>query len=330
MDEYLPYLRAGRPTANLCRQMDLPPGTDSINVPRLKAPTKVAPQTADSAAVESKDFTDEAVQANVKTLAGQEDVAIQLLEQSPGQIVDRVIMEDLLADYNRLVDRQVLYSPGTATTSLNAGEIVGLFPKTNWGVGSPYEANQIKFEATAGKIPAIGFYQTLGAMASKVSYNRYDLENLHFVMHPRRWFWFATIGDGKEGLEGRPLVNNDGYGPYNIAADVINPTPFEGLAGSVPFGPKVFIDGNVPVEATEAGAVTGGTEDFALAGKFDDFWLFEGDLRTRVLPEILSGTLEIRFQIFNYVAFLVRYPQSICFGLGTGMKAPEGAYKQAF
>jgi hypothetical protein len=310
--------------------MDLPPGTDSINVPRLKSPTKVAPQTADAAAVESKDFTDEAIQANVKTLAGQQDIAIQLLEQSPGQIIDRVIMEDLLADYNRLVDRQVLYSAGTATTSLNAGEIVGLFPKTNWGAGAPYEANQVKFEATPGKIPAIAFYQTLGAMASKVSYNRFDLENLHFVLHPRRWFWFATIGDLEEGKTGRPLVNSDSFPGFNIAAKSSDPTPYEGLAGHVPFGSNVYIDGNIPTTATEAGAVTGGTEDFALAGKFDDFWLFEGDLRTRTLPEILSGTLEIRFQVFNYVAFLCRYPQSICFGLGTGMGTPEGAYKQAF
>jgi len=307
--------------------MDLPPGTDSINVPRLKAPTKVAPQTADSAAVESKDFTDEAVQANVKTLAGQEDVAIQLLEQSPGQIVDRVIMEDLLADYNRLVDRQVLYSPGTATTSLNAGEIVGLFPKTNWGVGAPYEANETVFtQGTIKEATPIGFNQLLGALASKVSYNRYDLENLHFVLHPRRWFWFATTGDGPKAEYGRPLINTNEFGPFNIAALNTDPTPYEGLVGRVPFGPNVYIDGNIPTTTSSGAYSTTGEEDFALAAKFDDLWLFEGDLRTRVLPEILSGTLEIRYQVFNYVAFLCRYPQSIAFGTGSGMKQPEGFF----
>ena len=76
--DYIPALRAGRVAADLCRQMDLPPGTDSINIPKIKVPTKVAPQTADAAAVASQDFTDTSVQANVKTLAGQEDVAIQL------------------------------------------------------------------------------------------------------------------------------------------------------------------------------------------------------------------------------------------------------------
>jgi hypothetical protein len=310
--------------------MSLPPGTDSINVPRIKAPTKVAPQTADAAAVESKDFTDEAIQANVKTLAGQQDVAIQLLEQSPGQIVDRVIMEDLLADYNRLVDRQVLYSSGTSTSALNAGEIVGLFPKTNWGAGAPYEANETVLTATAGEIPPIAFNALLGALASKVSYNRYDLENLHFVLHPRRWFWFATIGDGEKGKLGRPLVNTGEFGPFNIAALGSDPTPFEGLVGRVPFGPNVYIDGNIPTTTSSGAYSTTGTEDFALAAKFDDLWLFEGDLRTRTLPEILSGTLEIRFQIFNYVAFLCRYPQSIAFGTGTGMKAPESGYSSVY
>ena len=270
------------------------------------------------------------MQANVKTVAGQEDVAIQLIEQSPGQIIDRVIMEDLLADYNRLVDRQVLYSPGTEHSALAAGEIVGLFPKTNWGTAAPYEANEVTFTATAGQTSAIAFNQVLGAMASKVSYNRFDLSNLHFVLHPRRWFYFATTGDLKEGTEGRPLVNADGqFGNFNVAAVSANPTPFEGYAGRTPFGPNVYIDGNIPTTATTT-AVTGGSEDFGLAAKFDDLWLFEGDLRTRVLPEILSGTLEIRYQVFNYVAFLVRYPQSVCFATGTGMKAPKNTYATEF
>ena len=38
-----------------------------------------------------------------------------------------------------------------------------------------------------------------------------------------------------------------------------------------------------------------------------------------------SGTLEIRYQVFNYVAFLVRYGQSIAIGQGTGYAAPKGA-----
>ena len=316
IDEYIPYLRAGRVAAGLCKQMELPEGTDSINIPKLNVPTLVAPQNSDTSAVASQDYTDTSVQANVKTLAGQEDVAIQLIEQSPGQIVDRVVMQDLIADYNRLVDRMVIYGSGQNTTSLNAGQIQGIYPSTNW------TSNVVTW--TSSSPLATSFNQVLGAAVSKASYNRYDLSNFHFLMHPRRWFWFATQTDGSLGLSGRPLVGDAPFGPYNSSALEMDPTPAEGLAGRVPFGPNVYIDGNVPTNDNGSG-VQSGTYDVAFGAKWDDLWLFEGDLRTRVLPEVLSGTLEIRFQVYNYLAFLVRYGQSISQAQGSGFAAPVGS-----
>lgn len=292
IDEYIPGLRAGRVAAGLCRQMDLPPGTDSINIPKLSTLTKVAPQSADAAAVASQDFTDTSVQANVKTLAGQEDVAIQLIEQSPGQIIDQVIMEDLLADYNRLVDRQVLFAPGASTSSLNAGEILGIYPSGNWS-----STQTVTWTGTGVEITGPAFNQVLGAMASKVAYNRFDLQSFHFVMHPRRYFWFATSLDGSEGKSGRPVVNTGRNGPFNISVLDGGMTPYEGLAGQTSFGPSIYIDANVPTEDAGAGTGLGGTDDVAIGAKWDDLWLFEGDLRTRVLPEVLSGILAIRFQV---------------------------------
>lgn len=103
VDEYIPALRPGRVAAGLCRQMPLPAGTDSINIPRLLTPTLTGIQTADAAPVVSRDFSDTFQQANVKTVAGQEDVPIQLIEQSPGQILDRVLMTDLIADFGNVV-----------------------------------------------------------------------------------------------------------------------------------------------------------------------------------------------------------------------------------
>ena len=316
IDEYLPGLRAGRVAAGLCRQMDLPEGTDSINIPKLSTLTQVAPQNADNAGVASQDYTDTSVQANVKTLAGQEDVAIQLIEQSPGQIVDRVIMEDLIADYNRLVDRMVLFGSGVNTSSLNAGQVAGIYPSTNW------TTNTVTW--TSGSPLGTGFNMVAGAMASKIAYNRYDLSNVHYLLHPRRWFWFATALDGASGTAGRPLVVNPAFGPFNASALEQSSVPFEGLAGRMPFGPNVYIDANVPTTDNGSGALTG-TNDLAIAAKWDDLWLFEGNLRTRVLPEILSGTLEIRYQVYNYVAFLVRYGQSITLAQGTGFGAPTSA-----
>jgi HK97 family phage major capsid protein len=315
IDEYIPALRAGRIAAGLCRQMDLPEGTDSINIPKLSTTTKVGVQGADAAPVTSQDITDTAVTANVKTLAGQEDIAIQLLEQSPGQIIDQVITEDLFADYNRLVDQQVLYGNGTNSASLNGGQILGIYPSTNW------TTNTVTWTTSAQFGP--GFNMVLGAMASKTAYNRYNLENFHFLLHPRRWFWFATALDGASGTVGRPVVNIESVA-YNVSALEVPDVPFEGLAGRVPFGPAAYIDGNVPVTDNGSGVLSG-TYDLAIGAKWDDLWLFEGDLRTRVLPEVLSGTLEVRFQLYNYVAFLVRYGQSITLAQGSGFGAPASA-----
>lgn len=317
LPEFIKALRAGRTTADLCRQMPLPTGTDSINLPKIKEPTEVAPQTQDAAPVASKDWTDTSVQANVKTLAGQSDVAIQLLEQSPYHL-DEVIMEDLIADLNRKVDREVIAAPGTNTGALNAGLIKGLYPSSNW------ESNTLTW--TEGTPLPQAFNQAAGAAISQIASTRFSTQNVHVVVHPRRWYWFATGLDGASGTAGRPMVSVDGFGPYNaeaLYAGLANPA--EGLVAKLPYGPhNIYIDANIPTKDS-SGTPGAGAADIILAAKFDDAWLFEGDLRTRALSEVLSGTLEIRFQVFEYYAFLVRYGQSIAQVTGTGLAAPKSA-----
>jgi HK97 family phage major capsid protein len=316
IDEYIPLLRAGRVAANLCRNLDLPPGTDSINIPKLATGTATAIQTADNSAVQSTDFTDTSVQANVKTVAGQQDVAIQLLDQSPGQIIDQVVTEDLMGDFNRLIDRQVVSGNGTNSATLNGGQVLGIYPSTNWS-----GTNVITWTETA---PANGqhFIQVLGAMASQASYSRYNLQNFNFLMHPRRWFWYATTLDsgGRPIVEAAPGVGMNLMG-FNPAASEVGQAPAEGVAGQVAFGPKAYISGNVPVTDTTGG---GTGQDIAIGAKWDDLWLFESEPRTRVLEEVLSGTLEIRFQVYGYIAFLARYGQSISIAEGSGFAAPTG------
>jgi HK97 family phage major capsid protein len=316
LPEFIKALRAGRPTADLCRQMPLPQGTDSINMPKIKTPTEVAAQTADSAPVAERDWTDEAVTSNVKTLAGQSDVAIQLLEQSPYHL-DEVITEDLIADLNRKVDREVIAAPGTNTAALNAGLIQGLYPAKNWN------ANTVNWEEAAPDAKA--FNMAMGAGIAQIAASRFSVQNVHVVTHPRRWYWMSTQLDGLEGKAGRPIVNAEGFGPFNLSALVDGgEEPAEGLVGQLPYGPHgVYVDANIPTKDT-AGVPGAGTADVAIIGKFDDAWLFEGALRTRALSEVLSGTLEIRFQAFEYYAFLVRYGQSLAIVSGTGFAPPVG------
>jgi hypothetical protein len=48
-------------------------------------------------------------------------------------------------------------------------------------------------------------------------------------------------------------------------------------------------------------------------------------MRTRVLQEVLSGTLQVRLQVYNYVAFMAnRRPEAISVISGTGLIPTAG------
>ncbi len=57
--------------------------------------------------------------------------------------------------------------------------------------------------------------------------------------------------------------------------------------------------------------------------KEDDLWLWERSLRMRALPEVLSETLQRRFQVYAYSAFMAnRFPPSISEIASSGFAAP--------
>lgn len=309
-DEYIPGLRAHLIAAGLPRQMDVPPGTNSINVPKLNTLTTVGYQQANNAGLPSQDWTDTFVQANVKTIGGYSDVAIQLLEQSPDGIVDEVITTDLMAAYNKFLDGEVLAGDGTNTGSLNGGHILGLYPYTNWS-GTNNVTFTISNPAPYQHVPLFG------AMASQIAKTRYDASNFRMVMHGRRWFFYSTGLDSNN----RPLGETVGGGRFNIAAAVQNGLQAEGLVGELPFlaDAPAYIDDNITTADTTGG---GSGQDYAVAGLWDDAWLFKSPLRTDVFREVESGTLGVRFRVYNYVAFLVRYGQSFAVATGSGFGAP--------
>lgn len=317
-EEYIPYLRAQGVAKDLCRQLDLPAGTDSINVPKLATGTAVGYQTADNAGVTTQDWTDTFVQANVKTAAGNSDVALQLLEQSPNGITDEVITTDLMAAHDNFVDGQVIAGPGTNTANLNGGDILGIYPANNWS------ANSVTYTdgSPAGSHMAQGVF---GPMASKISHTRFDTSDFAIVLHGRRWFWYSTSPDAN----GRPLGESVSGGRYNAAASLNGELAAYGKVGELGYlaDAPVYIDNNIPTNDTTGG---GSGQDVAIAGLWDDLWLFQGDLRTNVFREVLSGSLGVRFQVYNYFAFLARYGQSLAVATGSGFAAPSTGYGDTF
>ena len=296
VDEYIPYLRNGRPFANSVRNMDLPPGTDSVNIPKVNTGSTVDVQT-DGGNVSSTDITDTFVSAPVRTLAGQQDIAMQLLDQSPINF-DQVLFPDLLADYARKVDQQCFTGTGVN------GQMKGIDNVSN--------TNAVTF--TSGSPTAILLYPILGQALSQLLRNRKMADGVQLFFQGTRWFWLATQLDGSS----RPFIVPTAQGPFNAMGQG-DGMPQQGPVGNILWTPTQ-VDLNI---TTTDGAGT--NQDRIYASRVDDLYLFEGAMRTRALQEVLSGTLQVRFQAFNYIAFMAdRYPVSTSIITGTGLTAPAG------
>lgn len=294
LDEYAGIARAGRPFANECRNIPLPPGTDSINVPLLTTGTLTAPQTADNAAVSSQDLASSSVEAKVRTIAGQEDVSIQLLDQSPIAF-DEIVFADLLADYALQLDTQLLNGSGINGQLLGILNTVGVNTET--------------YTDASPTLPEL--WPKLWEALNKAS-NARKMPATHWWWNSRRWFWAAAQLDGSN----RPFVLVPANGPQNALA-VGDGNQNQG--GPVThIGAPVYLDLNIPTN------LGGGTnEDRAIATRMADHILFEGDVNVRVLKEVLSGTLGVRFQAYGYCAFTAgRFPSATTVCSGTGFSTP--------
>ena len=318
IDKFLMYLRATRTIAPLCTNLEVPAGTNTVKLPKIIVPTEVAPQLMDNSGVASRDITTGYVETAFKTLAGQEDVALQLIEQSPDEIFARVVMEDLIADYNLKVDQNLSYAAGTEAQNLAGGTIKGLYPAKNWEANTNESTNAEGEKGVAGP-----YFAAMGSNWSQIARKRFSTENIHHVMNPVRVAYLASLLDGSESKSGRPVINSADFPNFNLQGMLEGVTPPEGLIFKTPLGPNVYATNNIHRHDNGKGAYTeAGENDYLLTGKFDDVWFFESDLRTRVLPEVSSGTLQIRYQVYAYVGSLVRYGQSLSIAYGKPFTPP--------
>lgn len=316
VDELVPYLRADRTFADQWRGMELPAGTDNINIPRLKRGSATGPQAADGAPVNGQDPQDDFVTGKVQTISGQVDVALQLIEQTPLANFDEILMEDLSSDMNLQLSGQCYVGTGSG------GQIKGVWPAGSIGTthgiviaNTTNVAQQTWVNGGGGTFSVNGsVYQSGGQMLSVIARTRMRPATGH-VWHPWVWYYLMTQVD----QQGRPLVvpgtpNNIGFNQVGIDDD--GPVT-EGPAGFYQ-GLRVVLDPNMPVTFPASGgtnpqittlsagqvAPTPGSGLFTplLAGAWNDLLLFEGELRTRALDQVLSGNLQMRFQMYKYCA----------------------------
>lgn len=279
--------RESRPFAAALPTMPLPDVGMSVTVPRITTGTTTAVQAAENDAVSETDIDGTLLTVNVRTIAGQNDVSRQALERTfPG--MDFLIFQDLRADYDEQLDTQVISGSGASGQHLGVNAVTGI-NTVAYTDASP---------TAAELVPKI--YDGIQQIASG-RFKRPDL----IVMHPRRAAWLASNLSSTF-----PLFQ---LGSYVQAAGSQDGGFVQNFAGL-----QVIQDANI---STEIGAST--DEDEILIVRSADLFLMEGPLRAMVYEQTLSGTLQVRLQVFAYSAFISgRQPEAIARIRGTGLKAP--------
>jgi HK97 family phage major capsid protein len=292
VQDFVALARPGRVVANQVRTVPLPAGTDSITLPRVATGTAVAEQATQNTAVQNTDATTNGVTANVATLAGQQVVSLQLIEQSPINM-DEELLRDLLADLAVKID--------TFAISNNAAGKRGLLNVTG--------ANAVTYTDAS---PTVGeLYAKLADAIQQVSTGRF-LPPTAMFMHPRRWAWIMAAVD----TQSRPLAVPAANAPQNVIA-AVGGLAAEGFVGSMQ-GLPVFVDPNIP---TNLGAGT--NEDRIIVARTDDVVLYESTPRAEAFREPLAANLSVLLRVYEYVALhSERYPKSVSVIAGTGLIAP--------
>jgi HK97 family phage major capsid protein len=307
INEYAEFARAARVTADLVTKMALPAGTDSINIPAITTGTRTGFQAADNsttyAPTSPRDLVTATNTGRVETISGFENVSIQLVEQSPiAGGLDKLIFGDLMADYSLQLNSAVAGN-GAGTAGTLKGFVTLGTDSTN---GIPTTWTETTPTATGG-------LTAITKAISQVVTNRYKAVEA-IVMAPATWYWLAAQVDGSS----RPLIVPTGNGPFNASGVTTTPGAPAGLVGTI-YGVPVYVDATLK---NTAGAST--NQSPILVGKFSDSYLFESGVKTRVLPDVLSANLTVRFQVYGYAALIHRYAKSVSGISGTGAATPSG------
>ena len=284
IDQYAAKLRAGRPFLNALGTEALPPGTNSLNFPKITTGASVAVQS-DTGSVSNQDLVTSSVTAQVQTEAGRTVASYQTVDLGP--ITDQVIMDDLVFAYNTQLDSDAIN--GNAT---NAKGLVN--------VSSPNTVTYTQATPTAALL-----YAPIMQAASSISKNAFVGADL-LVMHPSQWYFFLAGLDSQN----RPLATSVGPG-FNVAGTGDAQTG-NGIVGNIA-GFPVCIDANIPTNQTEV---------FLLNRRGFQFW--ESTPRFKVADQTSITTLQYQFVMYGYYACTSRQSKMISTITGTGLIVQSG------
>ena len=289
-----PLRRAGRPTADIANKHPLPESGTSMNISRLTTGTSVASQATENTAVSETNVDDTLLTVPVRTIAGMQNVSFQAIERGTG--ADTIIHQDLLRAYNTELDRQVINGSGATGEHLGIRLTAGIL-SVAYTDASPTAAEL--FPKLADLIQQIQTATFMGVT--------------HFVMHPRRWWWFA-----KELGTVFPLLS---FPSSPERAGNAGGPEYEGGFGRNIMGVPVVVDANIP---TNLGAGT--NEDVILGVTDSELHLWEdADSPTLIRCDCGPGitSLQVTFVLYGYSAFTAgRVPNAHGTIGGTGIAPP--------
>lgn len=293
INDYVELARTARPTADRVRNETLPGGTDQVNVPKILTGTAVAEQATQNTSVQNTDATTGSVAANVATLAGQQVLPVQLIEQSPLNM-DNILLADLAADYAAKVDLFVLNN--------NATNKKGLLQESG--------TNAVTYTSASPTVALL--WSKLADAIQQVTSNRF-LPPDTIVMHPRRWAYLLAATD----TAGRPIIGVDNGATFNSLGTSTGVASANGVVGRIA-GLDVVVDPQVP---TNLGAGT--NQDPIIVFRAADSILWEGAPHAEAFRETKADQLSVLLRFYRYAAFTTaRYAKSVSVVNGTGLVAP--------
>jgi HK97 family phage major capsid protein len=272
--------------------MPLPPGCSQINVPHWLVGLATGPE-ADGASVPTSSPTDSYATSSVVTVAGTQDIPMQWAEQgAPPPGADAFVFGDLMADAAQNLDAQLLIGTGT-------NQLKGIIASNHALIANTQNVSGSTFTVATASTPV---WTSVGHMLHVMSKSRRQRPT-HIVMAEATW-WDIT---GAIDSNGRPLVQP--------TADAPQPGP-DGALGSA-WGLPVIGTNNLPLTFGGASAPTvaasgsgssytdgNGTGAVICAVRAPDLHLFEGEIRVRVMQDVVSGTGQWRHQVHQYAAAL--------------------------
>lgn len=269
----------------------------TVNIPKLSTGTAVAKQSAENAAVQKTDIADTLLSANVYTIAGGQDVSLQLMEHSnPG--IDQIVLRDL-------AKRVAIQKAQWALNGSGSGQPLGLAGTSSIGTQS----------FTTGSPTFTLLWPILNAAVNDVATGIFQYPT-DIVMAVRRWTWSVNARD----TQNRPLISAvnpmNALGTGNFAQTGVGSA--EGGVGRQISGVPVTVDGNVIT--TDGGSTN---QDQIFVGCLKESYLWESGPSFAVSYDEKFSNGTVVFRVMEDMAFLAsRQPKSISLITGTGLVTP--------